>query len=557
MTMTFSKIVLPFLLLAGPLAGCRAPAGGDEDGDGDADSDVESDGDGDGDADGDIDTDGDLDTDGDVDADGDVDDADTDLSDGGGTPCGPVECDTATQVCVHVTSMMIDRYECRPIVAGCETDRTCACMAATCSPGPCNDVGPNEINCIGGRWMSCPFLYLFDGAGWTYHTDLAGSVLGAGLPIFRPQYYAGGFYWLGDIEPVEAVYRMRVRETIYEADFFDEAELVLVDAPEGYEVYNEWSFTSQLERTSPTRFFTVRDPRPPVSAIDAEGRDVLDEVGERDGRPVPVSLDGMSQVVVDFGTISRPDQARLIVTAWSFYADLSARQRPPFSAGTTIETLDSEGRWVVRLVAGKNPGDSHTWVIDIGGLVTAGDTRVRITLAHQPIGLDVLDQVLLDDSVQVPVTVRRVEPSLAELRYGGATRFEYSGPDHRISADDTVEPLIRDAVLSGDYTRYGDVLPLLGETDDRFVLMAHGDELELAFPAPPPVPGTSRHAFLFADVFYSIKYSTTALLTETNQPLPFHGMTSYPYPDDAWPYRDDPGYLDYMTTWNTRVVEAE
>jgi len=182
---------------------------------------------------------------------------------------------------------------------------------------------------------------------------------------------------------------------------------------------------------------------------------------------------------------------------------------------------------------------------------------MRITLAHQAIGLDVLDQVLLDDSVQVPVTVHRVEPTLAELRFGGAARFVYSGPEHRISAEDTREPLIPDAILRGRYTRYGDVLPLLVETDDRFVLMAHGDELELAFPAPPAIPGTTRQAFLFADVFYTIKYSTEGLITETNEPLPFHGMESYPYADEDWPYRDDANYRAYITTWNTRFVTAD
>lgn len=550
------------LILATASGGCRSP--NDPQRDSGADSDVQVDGatDGDGDIDADADLDVETDAEPDLDDHTDNDSLDADVLDAwwldsGITPCGDQECDTENEVCVHVTSIMIDRHECRPIADICQTDRTCACVGDTCLPGWCTDLGPNLIHCSGGRWLSCPFLYLFDGAGWRYHTDLAGSVLASGVALIRPEFYAGGVYALGAFPPVDGSYRMRVRETIHESDFFDEAELILVDVPAGYEVFNEWSFTSQLGHTSPTRFFAVRDPRPPISAVDDDGRDVLVEVSERDGRPLHVELDELSRVELDFGPIDRPDQARLVITAWSFYRDLADEQRPPFSAGTTIETLDSEGRWVLRAVAGKNPGDSHTWVIDISGLVTAGDTRMRVTLAHQPIGLDVLDQVLLDDSLQPPMTVRRVEPSLAELRFGGATRFAYSGPDRRISAEDTRDPLIPDAILAGRYTRYGDVLPLLTETDDRFVSMAHGDELELAFDAPPTPPGTTRHAFLFADVFYTIKYSTEGLVTESNEPLPFHGMETYPYPEEAWPYRDDEGYRGYVETWNTRMITVE
>jgi hypothetical protein len=381
-------------------------------------------------------------------------------------------------------------------------------------------------------------------------------VLGAGVKLFAPEHYNGGVYELSDLAPHRGAYKLKVRETIHEVDYLDQVALLLVDVPEGYGVLNQWSFTSQLGFASPRGFFTVKDPRPPVTATDRAGRDVLFEVSQRDEVPLPVTPDGLSRVVVDFGPIERPQHAKLVITAWSHYEDLEGIQRPPFSAGTTIETRDRNGRWVVRKVAGKNPGDRHTWVIEIGGLVSAGDTRMRITMAHQPIGLDVLDQVLLDDSAPVALTVARVEPRLARLRFAGATSFSYSTLQSRIHSDDGHEPLIPDAVMSGAFTRYGDVAPLLARADDRFVIMAHGDELVLEFDDPPrPEPGRSRRAFLEADLFYSIKYSVRGeLLADSIYPLPFHGMRSYPYPDHAWPYRGDPDYASYLETWNTRVI---
>jgi hypothetical protein len=155
----------------------------------------------------------------------------------------------------------------------------------------------------------------------------------------------------------------------------------------------------------------------------------------------------------------------------------------------------------------------------------------------------------------VEVTVTRVEPRLARLRYAGATDYSYSTLQSRIHSDDNHDPLIPDAVMSGAFTRYGDVGPLLERTDDRFVIMAHGDELVLELDDPPRRPGRSRRAFLEVDLFYSIKYSVKGeLLADSIDPLPFHGMRSYPYPDHAWPYRGDPDYARYLETWNTRVI---
>jgi hypothetical protein len=99
------------------------------------------------------------------------------------------------------------------------------------------------------------------------------------------------------------------------------------------------------------------------------------------------------------------------------------------------------------------------------------------------------------------------------------------------------------------------VRPLRAAADDRFVLMAHGDELVLEFPAPPQAPGMTRRAFLLADVFYTLKYHPFGQVTDTIEPLPFHGMDRYPYDPADWPYRDDPDYREYLDTWNTRRIE--
>ena len=68
------------------------------------------------------------------------------------TPCGPtLMCDSATEICVSsgpVGPAII--YECQPVPAGCEFERTCACAAASLCQPPfvvCTDVGNNAIDC--------------------------------------------------------------------------------------------------------------------------------------------------------------------------------------------------------------------------------------------------------------------------------------------------------------------------------------------------------------------------------------------------------------------------
>jgi hypothetical protein len=161
---------------------------------------------------------------------------------------------------------------------------------------------------------------------------------------------------------------------------------------------------------------------------------------------------------------------------------------------------------------------------------------------------------MLDDSEPVPISLTYVHPAVAQLGFGGAGHVRAATLGQRIRAYDVVTAVDPEAQLTGFYTEYGDVRPLLRVADDRFVLMAHGDELVLEFPAPPRPPGTSRHVFLQADVFYTLKHHPFGVLTTTLDPLPYHGMEAYPYPPEDWPYRDDADYAAYQRAWNTRPV---
>ena len=85
--------------------------------------------------------------------------------------------------------------------------------------------------------------------------------------------------------------------------------------------------------------------------------------------------------------------------------------------------------------------------------------------------------------------------------------------------------------MPGRYTREGDVRPLLLRTDDMFVVSRPGDEIALSFDATalPPLPaGWTRTFLLYGDGF-SKEMNLNSASPDELLPLPFHGMTRYPY----------------------------
>jgi len=415
--------------------------------------------------------------------------------------------------------------------------------------------GYDTTGCWFNNSGSCPYVYLPDGHGaWRYHGDLSGSTLAAGVPVFRPEFYGENLYDLGVLPVIDGGHPLRLREVIAETSYVDRLRLVLVDVPAGTRPFTTWSYTSQLGHVSPAGFVTARALRAPVSATGEDGADVLAAVQAADGVPLPVKPSGLSRVVLDFGRLARPEHAKLIVTAWGVYDDFRRLQKPPYSSGTVIETRDGAGNWVVRKVAGKAAGDSKTWAIPLAGVLTGDDTRIRLTLAHNPSVLDVLDAVALDDSAPVRPTLAFLAPVSAELVHGGATHVSQSTLERRIQATDERRPVRREALMTGLATRFGDVRALLDQAEDRFVVMVHGDELDLRFSAPAPRPGFSRFAFLSAHVWYQLRQHPFGPASGTIEPLPFAGMKTYPYAASSWPHRGDAGYDAYLKMWNTRRI---
>jgi hypothetical protein len=87
------------------------------------------------------------------------------------------------------------------------------------------------------------------------------------------------------------------------------------------------------------------------------------------------------------------------------------------------------------------------------------------------------------------------------------------------------------------------------------VIMGSGDELRLRFDErrlPPLAAGSRRDFLLLVDGWAKDADSNTAFARSV-EPLPFHRMTSYPYPSSEH-YPDDRFHRSYRERFNTRAA---
>jgi hypothetical protein len=195
-----------------------------------------------------------------------------------------------------------------------------------------------------------------------------------------------------------------------------------------------------------------------------------------------------------------------------------------------------------------------------GGTVIAQVQRVLDTPA-QPQAVRVpgiiVDRIVLAEH-DPHAELRLTEAAVcgADLHFRGYPR-EYSPDGRHPNTYDyhNVDRSVGWKLMAGDYTRFGEVSPLLESADDCFVIMGHGEELTLRFSADAfgPIPDGQERTFLLKTDSYCKDMDLYTAHPTTVEPLPFHGMSSYPYPpDEAYP--DNERTRRYRETYNTRRI---
>jgi hypothetical protein len=371
--------------------------------------------------------------------------------------------------------------------------------------------------------------------------------------------------------PKDGRYEVRFTEEMREVTYLDRVRLLCVDHPAGTSVYPDERFC--FPPFPEKRTLRVTKERPVRSARDSEGRDVTDLLLSEDRRfvrpPDRIGYQGMCTehaLDLDLGDLEGSRSVRLFLTGWFAWTNSSINRAIAFAGirftPPRIDAKTNDGWKTIIEDAGFPAGMQKTMCIDLSGKLGPGEHVVRV-VTNIDLNWDRAFVSLDDDSPanpQMPFATRVTElaPKSAELRWRGVAKWSLVGgqwptePNYADVADHAVYDL-----HVGDYTRYGDVLPLLDRADDQLVIFHHGDEVALSFAvadAPPLEPGMQRTFFLDSSGWAKDMDPNTFAPT-TVEPLPFHGMSGYPYgPQEHYP--NDPEHQRYRATWNTRRVAS-
>jgi hypothetical protein len=373
----------------------------------------------------------------------------------------------------------------------------------------------------------------------------------------------------GDLlKPVKGLYSIQLTSELWETIFFDKIQLVAVDHPDSVDVFVPEQFSPPPFPGN--RIFQVKEKHIPVSAKDSQGNDVLSFIAEKDDKYLsdfkPDKYQGvteMQDLILDPGEVDQTGNLFLFLNGWIFPTDASINVAISQSGNLKvippiIQIINKDGEWVTVIDnLGFPMGKDKTVIADLSGKFLSGDHRIRIRTNMEIYW----DHIFFSDCVSgAPIISTVMNPVSADLHYRGFSRsFRKGGrygPHWFDYSDVDKDKKWRD--LSGNYTRYGDVLPLLIESDNKYIISNAGDETSIEFNAKglPELEKDWRRDFLIHSVGWVKDGDINTAFGNTVLPLPFHGMTSYP-PAEKDSYPKDPELQKYLQEYNTRIITSE
>jgi Tfp pilus assembly protein PilF len=420
------------------------------------------------------------------------------------------------------------------------------------------------------RGSSCPVLFAWDGHKYKLVTDVIGAgVVGHWFTPQRRNIPNPGEWVKVDgarTVLVNGKLSLRFMEPMEEVNYIDQLRVVAVDHPEDVEVNPDERFLDDPPFAS-GRVVATKDARLPVGAWDGEGRDVLDVLSRRDHKFASgftiAPYDGFANLhmlTLDLGEVKQGVPLRLLMTGYvnyfsatSLYGAWQAGVKP---VSPYVEAELADGTWKrVADDVGFPAGLERTIVVDLTGKLPAGTRRIRLATNLQIYW----DQVLIDQSTNAEARSTEVPLAKATLHFRG-----YPKQIEGASAGDLDYDYDRVSLTGpfqrqrGNYTRMGDVTELLTGIDNRFAIFGSGEEIAAEFDAaklPALPPNWKRDYFFYANGFVKDMDWWDASPFTVAQ-LPFHGMSTYPYPaSETFP--DDADALKYQLDWNDRWDSGE
>lgn len=424
---------------------------------------------------------------------------------------------------------------------------------------------------------SCAFLYTWDGEKYEFSKDMMWrSALGMPLGIM------GGNTAYAPADPSQEYlkipgeqmktqngkYTVQITEELWEAAYFDRLELVAVDHPETEQVFVDERFTLP-PYTDKYELYAVQKKSPPVSAVDGAGTNLLPQILHKDDNYISnfqlgeyQGITETHELVLDPGPGQPPGDMLLFLNGWIFPSDASINVAlgqsdkmeviPP-----QLQVPDKRGNWVTVIPSiGFPMGKDKTMIVDLSGKFLSKDHRVRIRTNMEIYW----DEIFFAPKAKAgAVTATRLQPATADLHYRGFSQLYRKGGRYgphwfdynKVSTGQKWRDLI------GNYTRFGEVAPLLTAADDKLVIMNSGDEMTVSFDARklPPLPAGWKRDFLVYSEGWIKDGDFNTAYGKTVAPLPFHGMKRYPYGDDE-SFPSDAEHREYLRKYNTRKVDT-
>jgi tetratricopeptide (TPR) repeat protein len=424
---------------------------------------------------------------------------------------------------------------------------------------------------------SCPFLYAWNGERYEFVTDvLWRSALGMPLGIM------GGETAYAFADPSEDYFKIpgeRLREKdghyslqltaeLWETAYFDQVQLMVIDHPDSVDIYVDERFTPPP--FPPLEIHQVGHRQLPKSVKDDQGNELIDLIREKDNNYISNLISDRYQgitkphdLIIDLGNLSREDKITLYLNGWLFPTDASINLAISQSSQTTVfpplvQVKNRRGQWQTVIENISFPMGKNKYIIlDLSDKFLSNDYRVRISTTMQ-IYWDYI--FFTTGELDSPVNVQRLDPASADLHYRGFSRMYRKGGKHGPFwfdyNDVSTEPIWRDLV--GYYTRYGDVRELLIEADSKYIVANAGDEMSLEFDTAGVSElrsGWKRDFIIYTNGWLKDGDLNTAA-GQTVEPLPFRGMSQYPYGSNE-SYPKDKEHQQYLKKYNTRKITTD
>jgi tetratricopeptide (TPR) repeat protein len=417
------------------------------------------------------------------------------------------------------------------------------------------------------RGSSCPTLFAWNGKKYEFITDVIGAAVIGHWVSPNGRNHADPDEWVkvegSQLRPRDGYLSLRFGEPMEEVNYLDQVRLVAIDHPANTQVYPNERFLNEPPFASGAPVVSTA-AHPVAAAWDDQGRDVTALLRKRDRQYVRdftnlpfTGFANQHTLTLDLGAWSDAHPLRLLLhgfieyfSASSMYAAWQSDKTP---MAPYVEAQMADGSWKrVMDEMGFPAGLPRTIVVDLTGKLPPGTRRIRLVTNLQIYW----DQALVDNGPDALQLIHQTALPLASAQLAfrgypqqvdGKTPGDLTYNYQRISQ---TGPFIRSR---GSYTQYGEVAPLLKSVDESFAIFGSGEDIDLEFAtASLPVlkPGWKRDYFFYANGFVKdMDFYEGSPFTVAD--MPFHGMSTYPYPASEH-YPQDDRRMQYELEWNDR-----